>query len=196
MRSFRNASRPRRRLIEFAGFCIVLGNAMCALPARSQSYSTESGLAEFRSRVPLHSFSGKSDRLTGVINLTDSTVDFFLDLETLKTGIGKRDKDMRRTLETDKSPFAEFYGKLISPFATELRGPQEAHVSGRFSVHGVTKDVEIAGTLTLIEDDLQLEAGWKLDLNDYAIAPPRFLVMKVDEIQEIQISATLVRVEK
>ena len=39
-----------------------------------------------------------------------------IDLTTLETGIGKRDKDMRKPLETDKSPFAEFFGKLTSSF--------------------------------------------------------------------------------
>ena len=61
----------------------------------AQSYFTDAGTAIFHSKVPLHSFSGTSENLTGLINLDDKTVDFYLDLATLDTGNGKRDKDLR-----------------------------------------------------------------------------------------------------
>ena len=68
--------------------------------AEAQAWYAETGHVEFLSNVPLHDFIGTSDVLTGRIDLAENTVDFFVDLNTLDTGIGKRDKDMRKTLET------------------------------------------------------------------------------------------------
>ena len=65
----------------------------------SQSYYAENGTVNFTSSVPLYEFTGTSNQLTGRINLADSTVDFYVDLETLDSGIKKRDKDMRLTLK-------------------------------------------------------------------------------------------------
>ena len=90
---------------------LMLVNSPITLLA--QNYYAENGTANFTSSVPLYEFTGTSEQLTGLINLTDHTVDFYLDLETLDSGIKKRDKDMRLTLETKKFPFTEFYGSLL-----------------------------------------------------------------------------------
>lgn len=157
----------------------------------AQSFSTGEGHAEFKSKVPLHSFTGKSNHLVGRINLADSTVDFYIDLATFETGNGKRDKDMRKTLETDKYPFAEFFGKLITAFDPSVDSVQDVTVRGSFSIHGATRTVDISGTLRLEGENLHLSAGWRLNLEDYDIVPPSLLIMKVDEVQEIRIDANL-----
>lgn len=114
--------------------------------AQAQSFKTESGHAAFTSSVPLHTFTGLSDHLVGRIDLGEATVDFFLDLTTLDTGIGKRDKDMRETLETDRFPFAEFFGTLEG-FDPASSAVQPVRVRGAFKLHGVSREVEIEGTL-------------------------------------------------
>lgn len=157
----------------------------------AQQYMTEEGHAEFHSEVPLHSFTGVSEHLVGSINLADSTVDFYIDLETFETGIGKRDKDMRETLHTDEYPFAEFFGKLVSDFDTQDSSPQSAIVRGEFKIHGVTREIKIDGTLQKIPEGLKVQASWTLNIENYNIEPPGILFYRVDENQDIEIEATL-----
>lgn len=157
----------------------------------AQSFKTETGHAEFESSVPLHSFVGTSDHLVGQISLQDSIVDFYLDLTTLDTGNNKRDKDMRETLETDSYPFAEFYGKIVSPFDPDKSEPQPATVEGEFSIHNVTKEVTIEGFLQKTPDGLQLETEWTLNMTDYNIEPPGILFYRVEENIDIKIEALL-----
>lgn len=158
---------------------------------RAQVYLTESGTATFRSEVPLHSFTGRSSHLVGRISLATDTVDFYLDLTTLDTGNGKRDKDMRRTLNTDEYPFASFYGVLITPFDPDSDRQQKATVAGDFSINGITRKVRIQGTLQKTSQGLQVSAGWTLELSDYDIEPPGILFYRVEEEQEITIEALL-----
>lgn len=172
-------------------FWLVASLAVLHSGLSAQSFSTENGHVEFTSSVPMHTFTGESDLLVGQINLADSTVDFYVDLTTFETGIGKRDKDMRKTLETDEFPFAEFFGKLTSGFDPATATEQDASVVGNFSIHGVTRTVEISGTLQMADESLKLSAEWKLNLEDYRIVPPSLLIMKVDKMQEIRITAIL-----
>lgn len=157
----------------------------------AQSYQTENGEAIFHSKVPLHTFSGTSKKLQGLINLDEKTVDFYLDLATLDTGNGKRDKDMRSTLDVDKHPFGEFFGKLVSDFDAGSTEVQEVKVKGNFKIHGVEKEVEVEGTLQQTSEGLKLYATWILRLEDYDIVPPKLLFIKVDQEQEIEINAIL-----
>lgn len=177
---------------------LLLPTILCLYPSlvEAQAFKTESGHAEFQSEVPLHTFTGISDHLVGLINLSDSTVDFYIDMNTFDTGISKRDRDMKRTLETDKYPFAEFYGKLTSDFDTNSSAPQKATVRGEFSIHGVTRQVEITGTLQKTGEGLKVTASWTLNIKDYNIEPPGILFYRVDENQDIKIEATLTPTEQ
>ena len=157
----------------------------------AQVYETSSGHVEFDSSVPLHSFTGQSDHLTGQINLSDGTVDFYVDLTTIETGIAARDKDMRETLETDRYPFAEFFGSLESSFDSSAMEPQKVKVAGEFTVHGVSQNVEIDGTLKKTEDGLEVSAEWELNIRDYDIEPPGILFYRVSEVQTVRIETLL-----
>lgn len=157
----------------------------------SQSYFTDSGTAIFHSKVPLHTFSGTSEKLTGLIDLEKGTVDFYLDLATLDTGNGKRDKDMRLTLDTENHPFGEFFGKITTEFDIDLEEAQDVVVEGIFKIHGKEQNVQVKGQLTPDGDQLTLKAGWILRLEDYEIEPPKLLFIKVDQEQEIEINALL-----
>ena len=171
----------------------VLSLLASLAPAQSmgQAFFADDGHVEFLSNVPLHSFVGVSEDLVGRVDLTDQSVDFYVDLNTLDTGIGKRDKDMRKTLKTDQYPFAEFFGTLLTPVDATSNEPQEVEVEGDFSVHGITRSLRIPGTLTFSEQGVRVQASWILNLNDYDIEPPRLLIIKVDEEQEITMDIVL-----
>lgn len=174
-------------------FMAVWAVVLCLAPwaVHAQSFMTEEGHAEFTSEVPLHTFTGTSEKLTGLVNLEDGSVDFYIDLTTFDTGIGKRDKDMRKTLETDKYPFAEFLGKLVTEFDAESDAEQTVTVRGNFKIHDVTREIEVEGTLQKVPDGLKLTAAWEINLEDYDIVPPRLLIVKVDPVQDVRIEAVL-----
>lgn len=171
-------------------FIVIL---IISLPQQisAQVFKTESGHVEFQSSVPLHSFTGQSNHLVGKINLADSTVDFYVDVHTLKTGISRRDTDMLQTLEADKYPFAEFYGKLVSNFDPDSAAVQEVKVKGKFTVHGVSNSLSINGKLQKTAEGLKVKASWVLNMKDYHIKPPGILFYRVSEKIPVSISATL-----
>lgn len=177
----------RSTLILFAALTVAV------TPGSAQTYATSGGTVQFTSRVPLHTFTGTSRNLTGEINLGTNEVDFFVDLETLRTGIGRRDRDMRETLETDEHPFAEFTGRLLTSFDPSLRGRQQARVQGTFSIHGVNRPLTVTGTLEQTGSQIRLVADWEIRLDHYNIEPPRLLMVRVDQVQAVHIDALLSR---
>jgi len=175
---------------------VVLGVILLLpLSLKSQSFITESGHAEFTSSVPLHSFTGTSDHLNGLIDFDENLVDFYIDLQTLDTGNGKRDRDMYSTLNVEEHPFAEFTGTLSSSYDPDSDDEQQVTVSGEFSIHGVTQPLEVDGTIQKTGNELQLQASWILNLHDYEIEPPGILFYRVDEEIEIKIEAVLLQQE-
>lgn len=153
-------------------------------------YYSDSGYVEFTSSVPMHTFSGESEQLNGMIDFEENIIDFYIDLNTLKTGIGKRDRDMYQTLNTDEHPFAEFTGSLVTPSPIPDQRTEVTAI-GEFTVNGVTNEIEVQGLIEPSDEGLILEAKWSLLLSDYNIEPPGILFYRVHDTQEIKIEVVL-----
>ncbi|MDR9388517.1 MAG: YceI family protein [Balneolaceae bacterium] len=159
----------------------------------SQQWITTQGEAKFISRAPLLEFEGVSEKLQGLLDLDENLVDFYIDLETLDTGIELRDKHMRDSyLETASYPFAEFTGTFLRMPDVEAQGPQSVTVTGEFKMHGVSRDITVDGELDFSDpNEIQLVASWKVLLSDYDIEIPKAVFYELDNEQEIVINATL-----
>ncbi len=158
-----------------------------------QEFLTTSGKVKFLSQASLNEFTGESEKLNGLIDLEKNTLDFFVDLNTLKTGIGLRDKHMRDNyLETEKYPFAEFTGRFTS--VPELKpGERTAvHVKGAFKVHGIARELDLSGYLTRMGNGgLELDSEFIVLLSDYGIAIPKLVFYELAEKQLVTVKATL-----
>jgi polyisoprenoid-binding protein YceI len=171
---------------------IMLGAS--AVAANAQTYVADDGYVEFVSTAPLLEFKGKSNHLTGMIDLEENLVDFYVDLTTLDTGINLRNNHMRDSyLETDDYPFAEFTGSLVSPYDPQKGGKQEVVAAGKFKIHGVEREIEIPGMLEKTADGLHLKASWTLLLEDYDIRRPQVVFYELAQEQDVSISITLKR---
>jgi polyisoprenoid-binding protein YceI len=157
----------------------------------AQQYLSEEGKAVFTSETPLTTFSGESSKLAGFVDLKENLVDFYLDLNTLDTGIGLRDKHMRKNyLETDKYPFAEFTGRL-KEVPEDLQKLQEVEVIGLFKIHGVEREVSIQGLMINEAGGIRIQAEWDLLLSDYNIEIPKVAFYQLSERQVIAIDILL-----
>lgn len=158
-----------------------------------QVFMTEKGSVEFLSKAPLNEFVGKSANLNGLVDLGKNLLDFFVDLNTLDTGIGLRDRHMRENyLETKKYPYAEFTGKINALPTLASGQSREVTAKGKFKIHGVEREIEVQGKLTsLVSGDMQLDASFAVMLGDYKIDIPKVVFYELAEEQLVTIQAIL-----
>ncbi|SHN21608.1 Polyisoprenoid-binding protein YceI [Cyclobacterium lianum] len=163
--------------------------------AGAQEFKTTAGEVEFLSQAALNEFTGKSDKLHGLIDFEQNLLDFYIDLNSLRTGIGLRDRHMRDNyLETDQYPFAEFTGKLSEKVNLEQNQSMEVMADGIFKIHGQEKEMEVRGTLTQVgRNEVLLEATFEVKLGDFDIAIPQVMFYELSEIQKVKINARLTR---
>jgi len=159
---------------------------------QAQAFTATDGYVEFTSRAPLLEFQGKSSQLAGLIDFEKNLLDFYVDLTTIDTGIRLRNKHMNDSyLETDKFPFAEFTGTLSGLPDLTLSAPQPAVAEGTFTIHGVSREIRVEGTLQSVPEGLQLNAAWTVLLDDYNIRRPKVVFYELAEEQEVEISILL-----
>ncbi|PRY90348.1 YceI family protein [Mongoliibacter ruber] len=178
----------RKELIGFIFLIVFSVN-----PSFSQEFITENGSVTFLSKASLNEFEGKSQQLQGLVDLNKNLLDFYIDLNTLKTGIGLRDRHMRENyLETQKFPYAEFTGKIAE--GPELKSGESRKVTakGKFKIHGVEREIDVPGTIKRLNDNtLELEAEFKVLLGDYKIDIPKVMFYELSEEQTVTIKTQL-----
>jgi polyisoprenoid-binding protein YceI len=172
-----------------ASFLYVL--SLFSVGVFSQQFEGNKGKVTFISEAPLSTFEGNSDQLNGLIDLDKGLVDFYLDLNTLKTGIGLRDKHMRDSyLETKKYPFGEFTGQINK--AINFNQPVE--VKGKFKLHGVEKEVLLKGVVKKIDQNtLEIISDFEILLSDYKIEIPKVVFYELADIQKVRVQIQLKR---
>lgn len=155
----------------------------------------------FQSSAPLETFEGSTDQVEGAIVLDpealgDSlTVEISVDLASLDTGIGLRNRHMRENhLHTERFPEAVFRGaSLRGELPDRLASGETVTVraAGSFSLHGVTRRMETDVRLTLDEAGrtLRIETEFEVFLEDHEIPRPKMLFMKLDEKQKVRLVA-------
>ncbi len=189
---------------------------MLGLNLFAQTFTADSkdgrNQASFISDAPFEKIVGLSSGLdaTVMINPIDVTQKPMgkvnVPINNIKTGIDLRDEHLRGEmwLNADKFPYAEFQLTGIkNPSSTTLNDGQKvkATLVGKFSVHGITKDVEVPATLTYFKESEKTKAkapgnllvantDFKINLTDYGVMIPDMVVGKVND--EVQINVNFV----
>jgi polyisoprenoid-binding protein YceI len=131
---------------------------------------------------------GRTNAMDGTLTyngkaITAATVN--ADLSQLKSDKTQRDRALRdQALETGKFPQASFV--LTSPITID-KLPVDGQtvnqtVSGKLTLHGVTKDVQLQVQGVLADDQLVVVGSTEILFADYGMSPPRAAaVLSVDD---------------
>jgi polyisoprenoid-binding protein YceI len=129
------------------------------------------GVLSFDGRATVGDFTGTSTSVTGEMTGGElSQVRGWVELpvQTLETGNGKRDKDLNKSMESDKYPTIRFDLTGVMPGAA--RGDTvDVSLLGTFRIHGVERADTIAATVVLGADRVQVRGRTPLNLRDYRI---------------------------
>ena len=88
-------------------------------------------------------------------------------------------------MESEKYPRSSFKGKIIGydPTKTQL---QQVKAVGKMNIHGVTRDVDIPGTLHIEGNTITLRSKFLVKLEDYNIKVPQIVWQNI--AQEVEVT--------
>ncbi len=155
---------------------------------------------KFISKAPLEDFEGNTQRINGYLknagdNLQGSELYFEVDLNSLNTGIGLRDQHMRDNyLETKKYPKTTFKGN-VTTVTDKGNGLYEVIVDGSITIHGVTKQTQVKGTIQLGANDARVKSKFVVKLSDFKVKVPELMFQKINENIELVLDFTMKKVK-
>jgi polyisoprenoid-binding protein YceI len=155
---------------------------------------TEKNLVKFISSTSLLDFEGVTDKIDGYIYWKgeqlfgeENEIYFEVDLNSVETGVGKRDRDMREdVLETDKWPKTSYRGKINKVEKVSGKTNQyKVSAIGKMFLHGHEKTIPIKALIDISNDEMLVTCKFSVLLKDYEIEAPSLLafIKVADEIK-------------
>jgi hypothetical protein len=96
-------------------------------------------------------------------------------------------------VESDKFPKAVFAGKVVNigEVDFEADGKYPVRLDGKFTLHGVTKDMKADGLIEVRNSKVIATAGFRVRLDDYDIERPGVVKDKIAEEATVEIAMQL-----
>lgn len=154
-----------------------------------------SGTLSFDGHATAGDFVGKtttvSAQLTGAPDVTGVRGWVEAPVTTLTTGNGKRDKDLNKSLESDKFPVLRF--ELARVSRTGGTGDSVAVIlHGALAIHGVTNQVDLPGTVRFAGSTARVRTDFPLNLKDYRIGGLSKMLGMLKMYENIEVHSDLV----
>lgn len=146
---------------------LIAGNFVFA-----QKYKTTTGSVSFFSKAKLENIDAKNNQATALLDASNGNLAFIVLIKSFEF-----DKKLMQThfnnnyMESDKYPKGTFDGKITNNSSVKYGtdGTYNVSVSGKLTIHGVTKNVTESGTVTVKGSNVTLKSTFKVKLSDYGI---------------------------
>jgi polyisoprenoid-binding protein YceI len=88
-------------------------------------------------------------------------------------------------LESEKFPSATFKGKIKESVDLTIPGTYPITASGSATIHGITRPIDLKGTIVSTGNSLALSCQFEIRLVDYKIDIPKIVFAKIAEVIKV-----------
>jgi polyisoprenoid-binding protein YceI len=160
-------------LIALAGMVLFSGSAVDAQTAAALSQGRLiSGSLSFDGHATVGDFVGTTTSVTGEMSggpdLSKVRGWVQAPVKTLVTGNSRRDRDLNKSMESDKHPDIRFELTNVTPRGG-TRDSTALILHGKLMIHGVTRPVALPGWVQLSTGQARVRSEFPLSLKEYGI---------------------------
>ncbi|MDB5250627.1 MAG: polyisoprenoid-binding protein [Segetibacter sp.] len=157
-------------------------------------FYTKSGNISFYSKAPLEDIEATHRSAVCVLDTKTGSLQFTM----LIKGFEFENEEMQEHfnedyLESNKYPKAEFKGQIVNNATVNYGRPgtYPVRVTGQLTIHGVTKEVQSAGTIKVEGSGLVATSSFTIPVADYNIKIPSLVKDKVAKTVKITVDTKL-----
>jgi polyisoprenoid-binding protein YceI len=129
-----------------------------------------------------------------------SLLTFIANLESLHSAdsvagrdVTQRDSVVSRQLDVQQFPTAIFAATSASVPSTITSSPVDLTVTGKLTIHGVTKDVTVTAKAQLVGNRAEIAGSTSIVMTDYGVSPPQVPFVTVDSTLLLEFDIFLTR---
>lgn len=150
------------------------------------------GTLSFDGHATVGDFTGTTDEVTGEMTgaggLEEVRGWVEAPVRSLRTGDGRRDRDLNKSMESDEYPTIRFELTGVTPAGGTADSAAVA-LLGRLVIHGVTREASMSGVIRAISEGIRVRSDFPLNLKDYEIGGLSKMLgmLRMDEHIEVHV---------
>jgi polyisoprenoid-binding protein YceI len=165
---------------------IIVAGLLC-VPALAQKYTVEKSSVIFYSHATIEDITAENKKSSAIFNAATKEIVFSIPISEFQFAKSLMQEHFNeKYMDTDKYPKSTFKG-TVSGFDASATGAQDAKATGKLTIHGVERDVEIPGTIEKSGDKLLFKSKFIVKLEDYKVDRPQLLWQNIAEQVEVTI---------
>jgi len=170
-------------LVVFILFSTTLAHAQ-------QRYFAEKSNVVFFSDGVIEDIRANNTKVTSIFDVTKGDIAFLLSIKDFKF-----EKNLmqihfnEKYMESEKFPKSSFQGK-ITGFSIQETGVQQVRATGKLTIHGVTKEVDVKGTAERSGGQIFVKSKFIVKLADYGIKVPQIVWQNIAQQVEVTVDFT------
>ena len=156
----------------------------------AQKYGAEKSFVSFFSKAAIEDITAENTKSQSLFNAETGDVVFLIPIGSFEFAKSLMKQHFNeKYMDTEKFPKATFQGK-ISGFDIKAGGLQQARANGKMTIHGVSQEVEIPGTIEVVDNKLVFKSTFIVKLETYNIPRPQLMWQNIAEQVEVKIEFT------
>jgi polyisoprenoid-binding protein YceI len=167
------------------GLLILIGTIGFA-----QKYVAEKSFVKFFSHATLEDIAAENSKASTLFNSATGEIVYSIPINEFQFEKSLMQEHFNeKYMESEKFPKSVFQGK-INGYNGSASGVQNVTAIGKLTIHGVTKDVEIPGSIEKSTDKLIMKSKFIVKLEDYNVKIPQIMWKNIAEQVEVTVEFT------
>jgi len=176
---------------------LVICTCFILIPAASlaqEKYYTKSGKISFFSKTSVEDINATNKSAVCILDSKSGDLQFAVLLKGFEFKKAMMQEHFNKEyVESDKFPKAEFKGQITNnpevKYTTD--GTYTAKAKGKLTIHGITKDIETTGTITVKKGKITTFSAFNIQLPDYSIKVPGIYRSQISDNIKITVDCSL-----
>lgn len=158
---------------------------MISVAVQAQKYVLSKGVITFFSEAAIEDIKATNKKSSSIFNSSTGKIAFAIPINEFQFNKKLMQEHFNeKYMESDKYPRSTFSGKL-SGFNKDAAGKQNVNASGKLTIHGVTKEINVSGVVERDSEGLSMNSKFVIKLADYKIKIPQLLWQNIAEEVEV-----------
>ena len=157
-------------------------------------FYTKTGKISFFSSAPLENIEAVNKSVIALLDSKSGDFQFGVLMKGFEFKKALMQEHFNKNyVESDKFPKSEFKGQVTNNSSVNYTtdGSYPVTVKGKLTIHGVTKDVETSGTLTVKEGKVQANSEFNVLVADYNITIPKMYRDNISKSIKVTVNCLL-----
>ena len=165
--------------------------AMLTIHTTGQIYFTRNGQISFFSKAPLENITAYNNEVTSFLDAQKREFAFVVLIKSFKFRKALMEEHFNENyMESNTFPKANFKGNILDGGNIDFSkdGIYHVTVKGDLTIHGVTKNLEAPGTITISNGLINAVSNFKLQVKDFNIKIPSTVINNIAETVDVSVS--------